>query len=238
MHQLTIDSWSRQTSWLHRRDARAKIVATLALLILISSAPVGAIWLYLAPAVVLITAILSVRLPLAAVLLRAAIVLPLSFTFAALVALQGESAKAVALIARTYLSAVTALLLVGTTPLPKLLDGLRRLGVPKMIVLTAQFLYRYLFVLAEQAQHMRIAAASRSGGKTRRSIGLGRAAGSVAILFARSYGRADGIFRAMLARGFEGEFRLLEAPRFTAADSAMLGCCLLLFITLRWALPA
>lgn len=236
MHQLTLDRWSRQTSWLHRRDARAKILAVFAFLILISSAPVAAPWMYLASAVVLAAVIVSVRLPLASMLLRAAIVIPLSLTFAALVALGGELAKAVALVARAYLSAMAALLLVGTTPLPKLLDGLRRLGVPKMIVLTAQFLYRYLFVLAEQAQHMRIAAASRSGGRTSRPVSLGRAAGSVAILFARSYGRAEGIFRAMLARGFEGEFRLLEPALFTAVDSAMLGCSLLACILLRWTL--
>ncbi len=238
MHHLLLDHWSRGTSWLHRRDARAKVLSTLGFLVLISTAPIGAVRLYVAAAVVMIAGILSARLPLAAVLLRAAIVVPLSLTFAGLVAMQGDTAKAAALVVRTYLSALAALLLVGTTPLPKLLDGLHRLGVPKMIILTAQFLYRYLFVLAEQSQHMRIAASSRSGSRTSRPMGVRRAAGSVAILFARSYERADGIYRAMLARGFQGEFRLLERARFKFADSVTLGCFLVLCIVLHWSLAA
>jgi cobalt/nickel transport system permease protein len=40
----------------------------------------------------------------------------------------------------------------------------------------------------------------------------------VAALFARSYGRAEDIHRAMLARGFAGEFRTLEPLRFRSAD--------------------
>lgn len=238
MHQRTLDQWSRGASWLHRRDARAKALGTLALLALISSAPVRAAPLYLGVTAILAAGILVARLPLAAVLLRAAIVIPLSLTFAALVAIQGDVAKAAALVVRTYLSAAAALLLVGVTPLPKLLDGLRRLGVPKMIILTTQFLYRYLFVLVEQSQHMRIAASARGGGRVLWAIGLRRAAGSVAVLFARSYDRAEGIYRAMLARGFQGEFRLLEPARFGWADSLLLGGLVLVCAVLGWSLPA
>lgn len=221
---------------MHRRDARAKTFCTLVFLVLISTAPVGAVRLYAAGLALLVFAILLAGLPLAAVLARAALVIPLSLTFAVLVAIEGDTGKAAALVVRTYLSAMAALLLVGTTPLPKLLDGLYRMGVPKMIILTAQFLHRYLFILAEQSQHMRIAAASRAAGRTSRRLGLRSAAGRVAILFARSYDRAEGIYRSMLARGFQGEFRLLEPARFSVPDAVASGCFLLLCMLLRWSL--
>lgn len=236
MHHLVLDHWSRGHSWLHRLDARAKIVCALVFLVLISTAPTDASWFYAADLALLVTLILSAGLPPGQLLLRSAVVLPLSLTFAAMVALGGETQKAVALLVRTYLSAAAALLLVATTPLPELLDGLRRLGVPRMIILTAQFLYRYLFVLAEQAQHMRIAATSRSGGAASRKLRFRGAAGMLGILFARSYARADGIYQAMLARGFDGSFRLLAPARLRAGDVLAAAVFVSLCGLLRWSL--
>jgi cobalt/nickel transport system permease protein len=137
--------------------------------------------------------------------------------------LAGEPWRALALVEKSYLSTVAVLLLASTTPLPLLLGGMERLGIPRLLVLVAQFLYRYLFVLSEQAQHMRLAAACREGraGNRRRS-GFGAATGTLAVLFARSYERAEGIHRAMQARGFSGRFALLHTPRFGARDGVFL----------------
>jgi cobalt/nickel transport system permease protein len=124
---------------------------------------------------------------------------------------------------KSYLSTVGVLLLAGTTSLPLLLGGLERLGTPRLLVLVAQFLYRYLFVLSEQAQHMRLAASCREGGvKARRKFRFRAATGALAMLFARSYNRAEGIHRAMQARGFSGRFSLLHPQRFGALDAAFL----------------
>ena len=46
------------------------------------------------------------------------------------------------------------------------------------------------------------------------------AAGALAVLFARSYGRAEEIHRAMLARGFRGHFQPLFALHFGSQDAA------------------
>ena len=48
------------------------------------------------------------------------------------------------------------------------------------------------------------------------------AAGALAVLFARSYGRAEEVHRAMLARGFNGRWQPMTALRFRAADGAFL----------------
>jgi cobalt/nickel transport system permease protein len=91
--------------------------------------------------------------------------------------------------------------------------------------MVAQFLYRYLFVISEEAQHMSKAAAARGatvGGLAGNGARFRAAAGALAVLFARSYGRAEDIHRAMLSRSFPGYFRPLIALRFTAIDSAFL----------------
>jgi len=162
-------------------------------------------------------------LPLGTLLLRAMVVLPFSLTFGLISWIAGDSLRAVALIEKSYLSSVAVLLVVGTTPLPRLLSGLESLGTPRLLVLVAQFLYRYLFVISEQAQHMRLAASSRQGipGLHRRSR-FRAAVGALAVLFARSYYRAEGIDQAMLARGFSGKFPLLTPLRLKFADGLFL----------------
>ena len=62
---------------------------------------------------------------------------------------------------KSYLSALAVLLLVSTTPLPVLLRGFEMTGAPRFLLMVAQFLYRYLFVISEEAQHMRKAAMAR-----------------------------------------------------------------------------
>jgi cobalt/nickel transport system permease protein len=59
------------------------------------------------------------------------------------------------------------------------------------------------------------------------------AAGALAVLFARSYGRAEEIHRAMLSRGFPGYFRPLSAPRFGRADSLFLSSLIISLIIIR-----
>ena len=83
-----------------------------------------------------------------------------------------------------------------------------------------QFLHRYLFVVSEQAQHMRLAAESRgsAGGSRFRRWRVRAATGALAVLFARSYNRAEGTYRAMLSRSFEGRLHLLVPHTFGWKD--------------------
>jgi cobalt/nickel transport system permease protein len=102
------------------------------------------------------------------------------------------------------------------------LRGLEMSGAPRFLLMVAQFLYRYLFVISEEAQHMRKAAQSRVA-SVRGMVGNGArfraAAGALAVLFARSYGRAGDIHRAMLARGFLGHFQPLFTLSFQRRDT-------------------
>jgi len=145
-------------------------------------------------------------------------VLPFSLTFGLISWLAGDRLRALGLVEKSYLSTMAVLLVVGTTPLPLLLSGLEALGTPRLLVLVAQFLYRYLFVVSEQAQHVLLAAACRQGTERRRRSSFRAAAGALAVLFARSYYRAEGIHRAMMARAFSGKFALLRRLQFRWAD--------------------
>ncbi|MEX2299346.1 MAG: energy-coupling factor transporter transmembrane component T [Bryobacterales bacterium] len=225
MHHLALERWSRLDSPLHRLDARAKIVITLGVLLSVSFTRPHEIALFAIYFLLLCTASLLARLPWWKVLARGLIVLPFVAGVVILNLAGGEPIRAWAVLARGYLSAVAVLLLLATTTFPKLLRGLESLGVPRFFGMILHFVYRYLFLLVEQAQNMRRASRCRAPQRRRRPL-LEAAAGAVAVLFARSYGRAERIHQAMLARGFHGHFKLLETPSVGPRDWVILGAAL------------
>jgi cobalt/nickel transport system permease protein len=236
VHHVTLDQWSRGASALHRRDPRVKIAAVLAFLVVLATAHRDLIWLGAAFLTILCVAARQARLPLAAALARAGVVLPFTAVFAAVSWLAGDPARGAVLAMKSYLSALAVLLLVSTTPLPVLLRGFEMTGAPRFLLMVAQFLYRYLFVISEEAQHMRKAAMARGatiGGLAGNAARFRAAAGALAVLFARSYGRAEEIHRAMLARSFPGYFRPLSELHLHRGDVVFLAYGVLTPMALR-----
>jgi len=226
LHHVVVEGWSRAASPLHSLDARVKLGALFAFLIAVSTTPQGAPVAFAGYAVLVAAAMVASRLPLLGLLTRMLLVLPFSGTFALLTWLTGNPGRALLLAEKSFLSGLAALLLISTTPLTQLIAGLDALGVPRPLTLVIQFLYRYLFVISEQAQHMRLAARSRQGMQRAPRNRLSAAAGAVGVLFVRSWERADGIYRAMLSRGFEGRFTLAVPPHYHATDFVFLGAVL------------
>lgn len=234
MHHVVLERWSQGGSVLHRRDPRAKTGALLVFLVVLATTHTHFLASASAYLLLLLAGLAAARLPTASALARAGVVLPFGLVFAAINWAAGEPARAALILGKSYLSALAVLILVSTTPLPQLLRGLEMLGTPRFLLMVAQFLYRYLFVISEEAQHMRVAAASRGGWRKR--LGFRAAAGALAVLFARSYARAEAIHHSMLARGFQGHFQLPAVLRFTRADAAFLTIAILLPCAVRAAL--
>ena len=219
MHHVVLEGWSRRTSLLHAREPRVKILALLAFLVALATLPVGLRLAWAGFAALLVAGALLARLPLPALVARSLVILPFTLAFAAASWLSGDGPRAVALVAKSYLSAFAVLLVMATTPLPRLLGGAERLGAPRVLVTVIQFLYRYLFVISEQAQHMLLASRCRAPIRRRTERSRFQAAsGALAVLFARSFSRATGIQNAMAARGFCGHFPAFSVERIRATD--------------------
>lgn len=217
MRHARLELWSRGTSFAHRRHPAAKIVVTLAFLVSIATLQ-PAHW----PLGLLYFAMLSVltwaaRLPVLRVQMAASVVLPFATVFAIFSFFAGAPEKGLAIMARSWLSAFTTVLLMSTTSQPDLLAGLEVLHAPRFLVQVMQFLYRYLLVLLEEASAMRAAASSRAGKLGSREFR--RAAAAAGVLFARSWGRANSIHQAMTARGFDGAIPRFRILRPNLADA-------------------
>lgn len=218
MRHARIERWARGNSFLHRLHPTAKIICALILLISISSLQRNAFLscgVYLG---LLLCLALFAAIPLGELIVSAAAILPFAGSFALITLIAGQREQAILLILRSYLSSITALLLIGTTPMPALISGLEILRLPRFLLLVMQFLYRYLVVLFEEAAAIRDAGASRGG--TLRALQLRQAGAAAGVLFARSYQRANAIHQAMLARGFEGSIPSLSRVHFGRWDTS------------------
>jgi len=217
------------------RDARSKLVPLLIFLVVVSTARRAFPESAAALGLLLAAACIWARIPLVAALRRAAVILPFTVFFAIVCWMGGEPARGLVLAVKSYLSCLAVWLVVATTPLPGLLGGFESLGAPRFLLMVAQFVYRYLFVISEEARQMGQAAVAR-GGSAAGAFGRLRfraAAGALAVLFARSYQRAGEIHHAMLARGFRGRMRTFDPPRFRKADAAFLALASLAPVLVR-----
>jgi cobalt/nickel transport system permease protein len=234
---MELDRYLPRSSPAHRADARLKVLLALAVVLSTTLLPTGAFTAYAVVWLVLMAVSSWARLgPLRptrgswAVLPFVIVALPLLFTrpggpvlstqlgpLSLTVTDQGLS-DALSIAAKSWLSIQVALLLAYTTRFSELIEALRGLRVPGLVVETVSFMYRYLAVMGDEAARLNRARQSRSASVEGRSGGSLRwraeVTGSmVGSLFIRSYERSERIYAAMLARGFEGTLVRLEQAR-------------------------
>lgn len=137
---------------------------------------------------------------------------------------------------RFTLSMTMLTTLVATTALPDLLHGLRRLNVPAALVTQLQFLYRYLFLLADESSRLSRARQLREPARRRADWHTARAI--LASLLTRATARAERIHLAMQARGFNGDMPVRRDAGLRPTDIfflvGILAYCLLIRFALVW----
>ena len=242
MHIHALDAYQPQASFIHRLDARVKLVMAVSFVVATALTPDGA-W----PAYVLLTALalgvaVAAQLGVGLVQRRAAVALP--FALAAVTvafSTPGRPLLAVhvlgwelaltdaglvrfaSILLRSWMSVQIAVVLTASTPFPALLQAMHSLRLPRVLVAIAGFTYRYLFVIGDEALRLMRARTARSGAPDGRGGGsvLWRArvtGGMAGSLFLRSIERSERIYDAMLARGYDGEVRSLRTPVLQPRD--------------------
>jgi len=243
MHVHAFDRFHANESLIHRLDPRVKVLTVVAFIFSNAFLPDGSwlafgiTWLFL-----LVANDLS-RLGLGYTFRRSFVALP--FALAAVSAIFSPLGNPLvewnlgfitltptdfgvlrffSILVRSWLSVQMAILLVATTQFPDLIHAFEHLRVPRVLTTIVAFLYRYLFVLTDEAFRLIRARKARSAGLPGQTSGgklLWRAktAGSMAgQLFLRSYGRSDRIYHAMLSRGYAGHIRTLNPHIMTRLD--------------------
>jgi cobalt/nickel transport system permease protein len=192
-----LEGYSRGTSLIHRWPAAGKLAGAVVAVVTVMLSR-GPVWVGVAVGLAVVTGLS--RVPAGFLLRRLLWWEPVVVGMAILALWQpGGGEKFVTLVCRGTLALWTMVLLASTTPFGSLLEVFRRLRVPGIFVTTLALLYRYLFVVVDEAERMRRARQARSfSGRTR----WGVLATVVGQLFVRSVQRAERIYAAMCARGW------------------------------------
>lgn len=201
-------------SRLHRLNAVAKLLLTLAFLCLVLSIPLHRVEWLLPCFVYPVGGCLLGRMKYSRLFRRSLVVLPfvlciglfnpfvqreVMFSVGGFDITEGW-VTLVALLLRGLLTMQAVLLLIQSTGFYRLCRALERLYVPRLLTMQLLFLYRYLLVLLQETLSMRRAVASRGYGRTNYPLRFwGTFTGQLLL---RTLERAQRIHQAMLARGF------------------------------------
>jgi len=133
---------------------------------------------------------------------------------------------------RFALTVSTALALIACTGFNNICFALNRLGAPKIFAVQLLFLYRYIFVLAEEAAKMVRARNLRSfNGKGKGIRSYGPLLGNLLL---RTINRAERIHLAMVCRGFDGKIRILKKYKFGLKEVLFVVVWISLFLLFRF----
>ncbi len=240
-----LDSLSYGETFIHRLDSRTKLLATMAFIVTVVSFPkheiTGLIPFFCFPIMLVSLA----NLPIGFLLSKLVVLSPFALligifnplldrqvmVYLGSFAITGGWVSFGSLMIRFVLTVGAALILIATTSFPGVCGALERLKVPKIFVVQLMFLYRFIFVLTEEALRIVRASSTRNFGKKAVSVKLFvRLLGN---LFLRTVDRAERVYWAMCNRGFDGEIRMLKRSRFGGRDIAFLSASVALFILFR-----
>lgn len=243
MKHSYIDKYSDLDSFIHRLDPRTRILTTLAFVLAVMVTPPTNWLAFILFASLIAGLVLLAKLPVLYALKRSAVILPFVLMVAVFMPFWGRGRVMGSynvwlwrvsvthdgllvlwnVTVKSWLSALALILLSSTTRFSELLKGLEQLGVPRVMVMILAFTYRYIFVLTDEVMRMQRARDSRGGFETRPYGGsrlwqIRTVGNMIGTLFIRSYERAERVYGAMAARGFDGQVRTLSQLRFRQAD--------------------
>ena len=225
-----LDRLSYRDTCVHHLAPRAKVIATMLFLITVISFPKYEI-VALAPFFLFPVLLMTLgEIPVRFIVKKVIAVSPFAIfigifnpfldirTVAVIlgVPISGGWLSFLSIILKFALTVSAALLLIATTSFPGVCHALRRLGFPALFVSQLLFLYRYLFVLMEEAMRIIRAREMRSFGS--RGTGVKVFVRLIGILFLRAVDRAERIYYAMLSRGFQGDIPDLKRSRIAFRD--------------------
>ncbi|MGD2127530.1 MAG: cobalt ECF transporter T component CbiQ [Desulfobacteraceae bacterium] len=241
----TMDGLSNQDTSVHRLDPRAKVLTTLVFIVMVVSFEKHEVSALIPFFIYPFVLIALGNLPAIYFLKKILLVAPFAFLIAIFnpiidreilihvgpLGISGGWVSFTSIMIRFILTVGAALLLIALTGFNAVCMALEKMGSPRIFAIQLLFVYRYLFVLIEEASRVVRARSLRSF----RGRGLGiRVFGSmVGQLLLRTLDRAQRIHTAMLCRGFDGEIRIKRPLRIGGKEVGFILGWSALFVVMR-----
>lgn len=223
MQHFYIDKYSELNSYIHKLDPRIKIISTLIIIFSIILTRPTSFLSFTLYALLITTLVILSRIPPAFIFKQSLTVIPFVVLIAIFIPFvkEGEIAGAYSfgtfkltvtysglvifwnILAKAYLSILCMIVLITSTKFSSILKALEKLRFPALFIMVLSFMYRYIFVIADELMKMRQAKESRSCGGSK-WFQTKTLANMIGILFVRSYERSEFVYMAMCSRGFNG----------------------------------
>jgi cobalt/nickel transport system permease protein len=257
MHVHFLDPYRPRDSAIHRLDPRIKLVLAVAFILTNTLLPTGAWPIYILFFALIISVEVISELGVSYVLKRSSLALPFVLAAVPLIftipgktlfsisigaleihaSLQGIE-RFISIAIKSWLSVQAAIVLSACTTFPDLLVAMRALHVPQLLVSVFGLMWRYMFVLVDEASRMLRARSSRSGQSDSPGARQGGSiswrakvtGGMAGSLFLRAFERSDRIYMAMVSRGYDGEVHAMPLPEVQPTQWMVLVICLSLFV--------
>ncbi len=239
------DQLSRQDTPIHRIDPRIKILLTIAFIITVTSYNRYTVVQLLPFAAFPILFAAAADLPAALLLKRLLAVSPFAvavgifnplfdrevlLTFGRL-SISGGWVSFLSILIRFVLCISAALVLTATTGFYRICSSLQSLKLPSILTVQLLLLYRYIFLLADEALRLSRARSLRSFGK--RAEGMKSTGFLLTSLLLRTLGQARCIHESMTSRGLQYTLPQYEKMKISPGDFILSALILSAFILLR-----
>ena len=135
----------------------------------------------------------------------------------------------------TALASVSCLYFLSfNTPVPDILNVLKKIHCPKLLIELMMLIYRFIFILMSVASAITTSQHSRLGNKNYKTS-LKSFSGMASVLLLRSFKRANALYDAMESRCYDGTIRVLNET-FPPSKKHLLAILIFeLFLLVCWA---
>lgn len=240
-----MDDFAHKNTLIHRINPLAKIMITMLYLLMVVSYGkydnAGLIGFALYPLVIVAMADLPVKVLLKRLLILEPIVIGIGLfspifdqnqLILGSIELSAGWVTFLSILLKGSFTISAGILLIATTGMDRVAEGLRILKVPRIMVLQILLTYRYILVLIEEISRMSRAYFLRA--PTDKGIQRKVWGSFAGQLLLRTYDRAQRIYVSMTLRGFRGEYHSSAPVRMKRADWIYVVGWALVFSLCRW----
>jgi len=241
-----LDTLAARKNPVNRLDPRAKLITTMVFIVAVVSFNKYAISAMIPFFIYLFALVSAGNLPAAYLMRKVLLVSPFAVLIGVFnplmdrqvllhigpVAVSGGWVSFCSILLRFVLTVTAVLILIATTGFHSVCYALERIGVPKPFVVQLMFLYRYLFVLTEEAARTVRARALRSFGS--RGMGFQAFSSMIGHLLLRTLDRAQRVHLAMCCRGFDGRLRVAHSLKIGPREIVFMAGWSSLFFLFRY----
>jgi cobalt/nickel transport system permease protein len=234
MRHGTIDQYAKRSSF-YALDPRAKIIAIIFFIVVVALLS-DLLPILISFILVLFILIIS-NIPAKHLLKRYALALPFVFVASLSLYFYSGLSASLAMFIRISTCVLLLILLSSSTPFFDLLKASQRLRVPKLMVTLLMFLYRYIFVLTEEYQRMRMAQKARGRKRGKHLFdkkGMHTISQTAGMVLVRAYHRGVRIYDALRSRGYSGDIKTLTHMRFKSVDYAFCANMIFFSVFILW----